>query len=209
MTFNKKHSMLIGFALIFLLSFSMVSAITGSIGNARMILRVETGDTIDRTILVKNVNNVSVEMELYATGDLESDITVHDSSFTLLAGEEKKAAFTIEVKNSGTTESYINVKFTPTDGKNGVGLSSTVIVIAEGRSWFDWGSDDDDTDDDSDTDTTNSSTDSDNSPSTFPESTPVFLLLFLALVLIVLLVVLLKVLKNKKRKLNKKRSGKK
>jgi len=55
--------------LVLLLSFvSSVYAITGSIGNARMILRVDQGDRIERSILVKNVNDVSLNIELSAGG---------------------------------------------------------------------------------------------------------------------------------------------
>jgi len=109
-----------------------VCAITGSIGNARMILRdVKTGDVIEKSILVKNVNEVPVDIELFASGDLADSIDIKDKSFRLGVGEEKKAYFTINVKKSGTTESKINVQFAPIDEGNGVGLSSTIIVIAE------------------------------------------------------------------------------
>ncbi len=123
---------------------ALVSGITGSIGNARMILRAETGDKIEKSVLVKNVNNQSVDITLSAGGDLADNIKIIDEEFTLEAGEEKKARFEIKVKEKGTTESKINVQFMPLDDGNGVGLSSTVIVIAkQGEGWFDWGSDDD------------------------------------------------------------------
>lgn len=67
-----------------------VYAITGSIGNARMILRVDQGDKIERSILVKNVNDVSVDVELTADGDLVDDIDIKDDQFTLSPNEEKK-----------------------------------------------------------------------------------------------------------------------
>ena len=44
--------------LILISSISLVHAITGSIGNARMVLRVNVGDTIEKYILVKNVNDI-------------------------------------------------------------------------------------------------------------------------------------------------------
>ena len=117
-----------------------VSAITGSIGNARMILRAETGDEIEKYVLVKNVNDVAIDVQISVSGDLAEHIDIQDESFTLEAGDEKKAYFTVDVKKSGTSESKINVQFTPVDGGNGVGLSSTVIVIAEGddSGWFNW-----------------------------------------------------------------------
>ena len=129
--------------IVLLVSMVSVSAITGSIGNARMILHAEQGDTIEKSVLVKNVNDVAVDIELTASGDLADYVDIQDEKFTLRAGEEKKAYFTIEVKKAGTTETKINVKFTPQEGKNGVGLSSTIIIIAEESSWFDWGSSDD------------------------------------------------------------------
>lgn len=128
---NKK-TIFIFSLLISLVLIGNVLAITASIGNARMILRAETGDKLEKSILIKNVNNVSVDIELTASGDLEDYITVKDNNFRLEPGEEKKAFFTIEVKKSGTTESKINVQFTPVGEKNGVGLSSTITVIASG-----------------------------------------------------------------------------
>ena len=117
-----------------------VYAITGSIGNARMILRVDTGDKIEKYILVKNVNNVSLDIELTKDGELSEDIEIKDEKFSLAPGEDKKAYFTINVREPGTTESKIHVKFSPQDKGNGVGLSSTIIVIAEGekKSFFDF-----------------------------------------------------------------------
>lgn len=127
-----------------------VLAITGSIGNARMVLRATQGDSIEKYILVKNVNNVSLDIELSASGELENYTKIKDDKFSLAAGEEKKAYFTIKVAKEGTTETKINVKFMPADGKNGVGLSSTVIVIAEkGEGLFNWGGNGEDEDNNS------------------------------------------------------------
>lgn len=123
--------------LIVLMNIVSVSAITGSIGNARMILRAEQGDEIEKYVLVKNVNDVAVNIKVTAGGDLADYIDIKDKEFTLQPGDELKAQFTIKVAKAGTTESRINVQFTPVEeSKNGVGLSSTVIVIAEENSLF-------------------------------------------------------------------------
>ena len=45
--------------LISMISIVSVSALTGAIGNARMILRPDIGDTVHRSILVKNVNELN------------------------------------------------------------------------------------------------------------------------------------------------------
>jgi len=131
-----KTRKLIGISLVLLITINLlasVSAITASIGNGRMILRLEKGETIEKYIKVINNNNVSVNINLTASGDLADWIKIKDGAFTLQQGEEKKAYFEIKVKELGTTEGSIDVKFTPTDGKNGVGLSSTIIVIAKGE----------------------------------------------------------------------------
>jgi len=131
---NKK---IIVMSLCLLMVFSLVSsvfAITGAIGNGRMILRAETGDTIERYVLVKNTNDVVLNIEVSASGDLEDDVEVIDESFTLEPNTDKKAYFKIDVKEEGTTETKINIMFAPEDGGNGVGLSSTIIIIASGES---------------------------------------------------------------------------
>jgi len=110
---------------------SSVFALTGSIGNARMILRdVKVGEDIEKYIRVKNVNNVSVSVELFASGDLVGDIEIKDKNFDLIPNQTKKAYFTIKVKEEGTKEGKVNVQFSPVDGGNGVGLSSTIVVMA-------------------------------------------------------------------------------
>ncbi len=110
-----------------------INAITGSIGNGRMVLRAETGDKLEKYVEVININDVDIDIELSASGDLADYIEIEDNKFSLEPGEEKNAYFTIDVRKSGTTESKINVKFIPKDGKNVVGLSSVVTVIAEGE----------------------------------------------------------------------------
>ena len=132
-----KRSLLL--ALLILLIFaslaSQVSAqkITGSIGNSRMILRLEEGESVRKSVLVRNVNDISLKVDVTASGDLAESIELEETSFELAAGEEKKVYFTIKATKGGTTESKINIRFTPEEG-NGIGLSSTVIVIAPGES---------------------------------------------------------------------------
>ena len=115
-----------------------------------MILRVETGDTIERYVLVKNVNDVAIDAEIDASGDLVDDIEIIDEGFRLEPQTERKAYFKIKVKEEGTTENKINIKFLPVGGGSGVGLSSTVIIIASGEDTLP--DDVDDGDDDSDDD---------------------------------------------------------
>ena len=119
--------------ILLILNSFLASAITASIGNSRMVLRPAFGETLERSILVKNVNNVKVDIELSASGDLADSIKIEDDKFSLQPNQEKKAIFTIKASEKGTTESKIMVKFTPEEG-NGVVLTSTIIIITSGTS---------------------------------------------------------------------------
>jgi hypothetical protein len=129
----KREVMLIFSLIIISLLIGEALAITGSIGNSRMILRLETGEKIEKYVLVRNVNEESVDISISTTGDLKDYVELKEEKFTLGPGEEKKAYFTIYSPEKGSSETKINIAFTPEEG-HGVGLSSTVIVVAEGES---------------------------------------------------------------------------
>ncbi len=129
---EKRIFMLLSLSIVILLvSMSFASAITGSIGNARAILYPEVGKsglTIERTILVKNVNTDAINIRLETNSSV---IEIADKTFTLEPGSEKNARFKIKLKKAGDYSEKINVFFTPLDGKGaGVALSSTIIIRA-------------------------------------------------------------------------------
>ncbi len=121
--------------MVFLISF--VSALTGSMGNARMVLRPEVNfpetTTIDKYILVNNVNDVPINISVFEANDEKNIIEVIDSGFILQPGESKEARFKISLGWGGTYSEQINVLFSPMEGAGaGVALTSTVIVYADG-----------------------------------------------------------------------------
>ncbi len=116
---------------------SSVSAITGSIGNARVVLRPEVDKDeikiIDRTIMVENVNDVDIKVTLSPDYILESFSEIIDKEFVLKPGESKDARFKLKLENTGTYTGKLIVKFSELEGKSpGVALSSSIIIIAEG-----------------------------------------------------------------------------
>ena len=126
-----KRAIIPTFVISLILFSVIVSATTASIGNAKMILSLSPRETVERSILVRNVNDVPVTITLTPEGDLKDDIELEETEFVLSPREEKKAYFTIRAQNTGTTNSQINVLFTPEDG-NVVGLVSKIIVIVDG-----------------------------------------------------------------------------
>ena len=112
------------------------SAITGAMGNARMILYPEvnglTNTIIEKSILTKNVNDVPINITLKLDKEGEKFLELIDKSFILEPHTEKKAQFIVKVKDEGDYKGKINVFFSPLeDQKTGVALSSEIIVIAK------------------------------------------------------------------------------
>lgn len=130
----KKYLLLV---ILLLLSLSTVSALSASIGNAKMILRqnITTGqaNVIEKSILVRNINNESVIVELKPMEDMESLVTLKETEFMLQPNESRNAQFNITIYNPGTYRGNIGVSFKPENAgktESGVGLLSNIVVIA-------------------------------------------------------------------------------
>ena len=132
-----KKTLVFAFAIVVLMTgIMMVSAVTGSIGNGKMVLYPEvngwTNTVIPKTILVNNVNDMPVNITLKLDSNASDFIDLVDETFILEAGESKKAEIVIKVKKEGTYEGRVNVFFKPVEGNEaGVVLSSTIVVIAK------------------------------------------------------------------------------
>jgi len=125
----KKNIAFIGvLILVVLLSSFLVSAVTGKIGNGRMVLNMEVGDSVERYVNVINDNDEPVNITVFSSGDLKDEINLEETNFILEPNSEKKVYFLYKAKESGTYETKINVQFASLSAKNGVGLSSTVII---------------------------------------------------------------------------------
>jgi hypothetical protein len=138
---NGKKRFVLASVLIVLLLLNLTSALTGSIGNAKMVLYPEVNGwlttTIEKSILVKNVNEEYINIKLEVDAEGNNFLELIDEEFILAPGEEKKAQFLVKVRNEGTYNGRINVFFSPIEGKSpGVVLSSNIIVIAKKDSGY-------------------------------------------------------------------------
>ena len=125
----RTKTILISLAFLFILtSFVAAEEITATIGNSRMILNLDPGESVQKYILVKNTNAVPVTIELTSSGDLTDTLEIKEATFVLQPGEDKKAYFTITAGNKKSSETKIFVKFVPPTG-SGVGLSSTILIF--------------------------------------------------------------------------------
>jgi len=134
---------------ILIMSLPFANAISGSIGNAKMILRDDVGVEIERSILVINDNDVAVDIILEVSDELKDIVVLDEEGFRLGANERKDAGFKIKAVEEGLYDGRIVVKFKPEEG-NGIALASNVILITSG--YVGGGKEDDDKEDDKEED---------------------------------------------------------
>jgi len=123
--------------LLILVSIDSALSLTASIGNARMILypNMEQGKPyiIERTILVKNVNEIPLKITLEPMGALENQTEIIDTNFVLQPNETRDARFRITIQEPGKYETNVGVSFYPENStkEQGVGLMSDIIIVAK------------------------------------------------------------------------------
>jgi hypothetical protein len=208
---NKKIFILL--LVIFLITlvtcFNFVSALTGSIGNAKAVLYPEVGFfgvTIDRTILVTNVNDVPVKITIEATGNNSKMFKIIDKEFLLESGEEKEARFQISINDPGSYEGRVNVFFKPEEGSSaGVALSSEILIYAIKKGATNTTNTDSDTDSENNQNTVNNASILDSKNSTISKKDWLigFGVVFEVLIVLILAILIVVLILKKKSKNNK------
>ena len=136
MKWLQKKDLIIVLLLMFMFVFIVnVSAVTGKIGNARVVLYPEINGktTIDRTIQVINDNDFPVNINISESDEYKGIIQVEDKGFTLQAGEQKDAKFKIVLTKTGNYDGNVIVYFKKEGDKQGVALASRIIIHATGK----------------------------------------------------------------------------
>ena|SRR3989338_191195 len=131
---NKKLFIIVIFCLLLT---PFASAITGSIGNAKAIVTVDLSKSniLERTVLVKNVNDFAINIKLEPAEDIEFITEIIEKEFVLGPNEEKKAAYKVTIPKEGIYNGNIVVFFSPPEGGGaGVVLQSNLIIKAVGES---------------------------------------------------------------------------
>lgn len=117
---------------IFLLAFSVVkvSGYTWNIGEPRKVLYLAPGESVEKYVLTMNSNNVSLNVSIFVEGDLVKNLKIlNETNYVLAANESRRVYYTITAPNEeNTTETKIDVKYTPPSGP-GMVLPATVIVV--------------------------------------------------------------------------------
>ena len=103
---------------------------------ARMFLRVNVtanNPGVETGFLeIKNLNNVTMNVELQPTGDIVNITKLDQSSITLEPNETTLVNFTVETKKTGTYSGKILVTYS-VENEMPARLQSDIIVIASGE----------------------------------------------------------------------------
>ncbi len=219
---NKSKSCIFLVVIIFLLcNIFLVSALTGAIGNSKMVLYPDvngiTSTKITKSILIKNNNPVPVNITLKLDDNSTKFITLAEESFIMQPNTEKKAEFVVSVKKEGTYDGKIAVFFKSAEEGSkepGVALSANIVVIAKkDNGYTDTGSDEPDATEQNSTSVGNILKDlfkddkdvKENESPINGKNIIIFSSLILTLILIIFLVILIKRGKKKRGKLNGRR----
>lgn len=105
---NKKFLALFAFIFFFLALTNSVLAISGSITPARIVLNDDIGKTFQRHILVKNTNDVPINVIISSDA---TNIKLAETSLTLQPDESRYVYFNVTIVNEGVEEKRINFRF--------------------------------------------------------------------------------------------------
>jgi hypothetical protein len=119
-------------AIVLVLLVQTVHATEFSLLTPKMIIRMNTSDTMIEQIGVKNPNNVSANVSLVPTGGIENITKMSETWFVLSAGEEKWVNFTLSPINPGNYSGEVLATFVA-NNQTGITLSSQIIVFATGE----------------------------------------------------------------------------
>lgn len=115
--------------ILVLLLLTSVLALKVRVENAKMVLKLAPGEKITKSIGIVNDNDVSANVSLAVSGDLENNLKLEKENFTLAPQERIQAYFTLTApKKEGTNETNVLVKFSSGEGSP-VGFAASVVLI--------------------------------------------------------------------------------
>ncbi len=100
-----------------------------NVGSSSLTISGFVGDIVNKTILVKNVNDVPVNIDLTTQ---DSGFIITDNNFVLQPNEEKQARFSVQISQLGNIQKNIKVLFSA-NGKESKGINVNVSVVGQQR----------------------------------------------------------------------------
>jgi hypothetical protein len=125
------------FATLILVAFSLIllnsaTALIIYLRPPKMIIRLNTSETVERSLTVENRNNISMEINSTINGNISEVITIKNPSFEILPNETKTIDFVTKANKPGFYSGEIIVTYT-SNALRPVLVPSEITVIASGK----------------------------------------------------------------------------
>jgi len=111
------------------ISDSTPNQLISNVGSSSLTISGFVGNIVNKTILVKNVNDVPVNINLTTQ---DSGFIITDNNFVLQPNEEKQAKFSAQISQLGNIQKNIKVLFSA-DGKESKEVNVNVSVVGQQR----------------------------------------------------------------------------
>jgi len=95
-----------------------------------MRIYLNTSDSVENSLFVNNLNNVSMDINATVLGDISDIITITNPGFEIPSNENKTIDFVTNAKNPGTYTGQIVVTYLINETPLPYQLSSDITVIA-------------------------------------------------------------------------------
>ena len=116
-----------------LILFNSVNALIIYLRPPKMVIRLNTSDTVERSLIVENHNNISLEINATVTGNISQVITIKNPYFKMEPNDSKTIDFVTKVSDPGAYIGQIIVTYTSGVIKS-VQVPSDITVMAYGDS---------------------------------------------------------------------------
>jgi len=98
-----------------------------------MIIRVNTSETAERSLVIYNNNTIKMGINATISGNISEVITIKNPAFELSENETRNIDFVTKSDNPGVYSGQITVTYT-TNVTSSVDISSDITVVAKGNS---------------------------------------------------------------------------
>ena len=120
------------FAVLVIVSLLVVQsalALTVYLRPPKMIISLNTSDTVERSLEIKNLNNVTIKIDAEITGNLTEVLQIEDSSFNLEPNETRTLGFKTKADAPGVYRGEVQVTYSANVGLP-VTVPAEITVIA-------------------------------------------------------------------------------
>ena len=121
--------------LMITISISLVSSLTASISNPRMVLYKTLPDSeplvFENSVIINNDNPDDVDIKITPIKEWEDKVTVEENEFVIGSGKRKEVFYTITIDKAGHYRGDVVVTFSEQTSNKRLSLAQDLVVIVQ------------------------------------------------------------------------------